>query len=67
MNDEVKDWVIDKLDGWIDTYNTFDDDDERENNTAIKLYEKLTKGEELTKENYEELTFHLWQIFYDVE
>ena len=58
MNEQVKAWLLDKLDDWADTY----DDEEREGNSAVRIEEKLRAGRELTKGDLEEALFHLWQI-----
>ena len=58
---ETKAWLINTLESWD---STFDEGEE----TEIPAYiDKLRKDEVMTPDEYEEILFHLWQKFYDVE
>jgi hypothetical protein len=58
MNKEVKQWLIDKLESWN---NTFDNVDE-EGSSLDKILPKLKGNRKLRKDDYDEIFFHLWQI-----
>ena len=67
--DNYKNWVIDELESWKHTFNNQYPDHmeeiiENENkviNNINKLITKLSNSE-CTKEDYENILFHLWQL-----
>lgn len=56
---EVKGWLLDRLESWDFTF-----DEETE---IPDLMKKIKDDQELTAEEYEEILFHLWQIYYGEE
>jgi hypothetical protein len=61
LSKEVKDWLIDKLENWDETF------DEGEETDIPKYINKIREDKILTAYEYSEVLFHLWQIFYDME
>jgi hypothetical protein len=57
MQNGTKTWLIKNLESWDTTF---------EEETEIpELIAKIKQDRELTPDDYEEIIFHLWQIFYD--
>ena len=72
MNDEVKTWLIERLETWNDTFqDELDEDGEYEQvqTTLDDIIPKIKDNKQLTPEEYEEVLFHLWQAYigYDDE
>lgn len=73
MNDEVKAWLIERLESWNDTFqDEVDDEGELDDDfeTSLdKILPKIKDNKPLTTEEYEEVLFHLWQAYlgYDDE
>ena len=54
-------WVCRKLEAWRETYQ--DEDTPK----LDKLISKLRNGELITRDDYQEIVFHLWQISHNEE
>lgn len=72
MKPEYKSWIIQELEDWAETFNNNYPDyleekiEEEENsfNSIQSLIKRYTNGE-CTKEEYENILFHIWQIQYN--
>lgn len=72
MKPEYKTWIINELENWAETFNNnYPDHMEDELEDEIKVFDeiqslikKLTK-DKCTKNEYENILFHLWQIKYN--
>ena len=72
MEPLYKSWVIDELESWAETFNNNYPDhmegaieEEKKGFDKIhSLIDKLSK-DECTKDDYENILFHIWQIKYD--
>lgn len=73
MVDEYKTWVVHELSEWSETFNhhypIHMDEEIKESGEAYyfirNLIDKLNNGT-CTKEDYEEILFHLWQRYYNL-
>lgn len=69
---EYKKWIISELENWAETFNNnypdyMEEVVEEENNGydfICSLIDKFSKNE-CSKEDYENILFHIWQIKYD--
>ncbi len=72
MERQYKSWIIERLENWAETFNNnypdhLEEKIEEESNTynSIKnLIDKYTNGN-CTREEYENVLFHIWQIEYN--
>lgn len=66
MDSEVREWLLGELEPWLLTWDGLDGDDDTEEEDAPDLrsvVEALRAGNtKLTREAYNLILFHLWQI-----
>lgn len=68
MNEEVKNWLVPKLESWNLTFDETEyseDGEPIEPTTSLDLIlPRLKADKQLTPQEYEEILFHLWQIHF---
>ena len=70
MIEEVRGWLVKVLESWSLTFDETDDEDEKEEGLdldTIVLSLKEKTSAKFTQEALEEVLFHLWQIFYNLD
>jgi endonuclease III-like uncharacterized protein len=69
MNPSYKTWILDELESWAETFNNIYpeymeqviEDENNSYNEIHSLIDKLNK-DQCSKEDYENILFHIWQI-----
>lgn len=71
MIQEYQSWIVDKLESWATTFDygeSYDDEVREEGEKAFDYIHHLISKFETgtcTKDDYENILFHIWQSLYD--